>query len=72
MKHIKIDTTFITLGQFLKYINIVPSGGSVKFFLAENPVLVDDQKETRRGRKIYPGSTVRINGDVFKIVASED
>ena len=30
-----ITSEFITLGQFLKFENLIESGGSVKFFLEE-------------------------------------
>ena len=38
---IEIRDEFITLGQLLKKADIVSNGGEVKFFLAENKVLVN-------------------------------
>ena len=32
MKQVKITTEYITLGQFLKYINIIESGALAKNF----------------------------------------
>ena len=33
MKHIKISTEYITLGQFLKLADVIQSGGMAKWFL---------------------------------------
>ena len=55
-----ITSEFITLGQFLKYENLIESGGSVKFFLEEIPVFINNEQDNRRGRKLYPGDIVFI------------
>lgn len=57
---IKINTDYITLGQFLKHINLITTGGMAKWFLLEHEVYVNGEKEARRGRKLYPGDTVDI------------
>ena len=56
-----IETEFITLGKFLKFENIIESGGSVKYFLEEVPVLVNGEQDNRRGRKLYPNDVVTID-----------
>ena len=61
MKNVKIESEFITLGQFLKYESIVPSVGLVKWFLSEHEVLVNDVLENRKGRKLYKGDIVNIS-----------
>lgn len=71
-KTIKIDREFITLGQFLKHVNIISSGGMAKWFLAEHTVLLDNEAENRRGKKIYPGSVVEIPGEGTFFVQSEN
>lgn len=58
-----IDTEFITLGQFLKHIDLISSGGMAKWFLSEYVVYVDNEKEDRRGRKLFPGMMVDIPGE---------
>lgn len=68
MEKILIYTPYITLGQFLKRANIISTGGEVKLFLAEHTPLVQHEKENRRGRKLYPGMIVEIDGKVFEIV----
>lgn len=55
-----ITSEFITLGQFLKFENLIESGGSVKFFLEEIPVFINNEQDNRRGRKLYPGDVVSI------------
>ncbi len=63
-----ISSEYITLGQFIKYVNIVSSGGMVKPFLAENKIYLNDILEARRGKKVYPGDKVLIKGiGVYKI-----
>ncbi len=68
MEKIKIDTEYITLGQFLKMTNIISSGGEAKWFLAENTVLVDDVLEARRGRKLYKGMSIKACGKEYEII----
>ena len=57
---VEIDREFITLGQLLKFENIVESGGHVKLFLADYKVFVNGEKDQRRGRKLYPNDRVEI------------
>ena len=65
---VEIDREFITLGQLLKYENIVESGGMVKIFLSDYMVLVNGQQDGRRGRKLYPGDVIEIEEvGVFEI-----
>lgn len=62
MDTIKIQTDHITLGQFLKFADLVPSGGMVKWALEEYDILVNDIPENRRGKKLVPGDRVVIKG----------
>lgn len=68
MKGIQIHTPFITLGQFLKLANLISNGGEAKLFLMENIVYVNQEKENRRGRKLYPGYEIELEGQKFMIV----
>lgn len=52
----------ITLGQFLKLADVIQSGGMAKWFLSEHEVLVNDEPDNRRGRKLYVGDVVEIEG----------
>ena len=68
MKKIKISTPYITLGQFLKFADLISSGGETKFFLTENDVLINNEVDVRRGRKLFPGDEIVVNSkDSFVI-----
>ncbi len=62
MVEVMIDAEFITLGQFLKLVDVIDSGGAAKFFLQEEKVIVNDQEENRRGRKLYENDRIEIIG----------
>lgn len=62
MKPIAIQTEYITLGQFLKLADCISTGGHAKFFLQETKVIVNGEPENRRGRKLYHGDTVEVDG----------
>lgn len=42
----------ITLGQFLKTEGIIESGGQAKWFLQDVEVLINGEREIRRGKKL--------------------
>jgi len=67
MTKIKINTEYITLGQFLKFANIISNGSEAKFFLLENKIFVNGEKENRRGKKLYDGYLVKINENEFQV-----
>lgn len=67
MKEIKINTEFITLQQFLKMESIISSGGEAKYFLQEEKVYVNNELEDRRGRKLYPGYSIKVFGKEYII-----
>lgn len=60
METVKITTEYITLQQLLKQVDAISSGGMVKWYLAENEVLVNGEPENRRGRKLYEGDAVSV------------
>lgn len=60
---ITLKTEFITLGQLLKLSRVISTGGEVKAYLASNLVLVNQIKENRRGRKLYKGDVIELEGD---------
>lgn len=64
---IEIHTEYIELQQLLKILNLISSGGQAKQFLNEYDVLVDEIKETRRGRKIYNGMKVKVDKKTYLI-----
>ena len=58
---------YITLQQFLKLNDIISSGGEAKFYLVEYDVKVNGETERRRGRKLYPGDVVEVEGRKYEI-----
>ncbi|WP_416148069.1 S4 domain-containing protein YaaA [Salipaludibacillus sp. HK11] len=68
----KIKDQFITLGQALKEVAVIDSGGQAKWFLAEIPVWVNDEEENRRGRKLYPGDQVTIQDHGTFMITRDD
>jgi len=64
---IKISTAFITLGQLLKMTDWISSGGQAKIAVKELKIAVNGEKEDRRGRKLYPGDVVTIEGKSYQI-----
>lgn len=67
IEEVKIDSEFITLGQFLKYVDLVSSGGEVREFLIENKITVNSEAENKRGKKLYRNDLVCINEKQYKI-----
>ena len=69
-REIALRSEYITLGQFLKYVGIVPYGSAEKVYLSENVVMVNGEKECRRGKKLRPGDVVSLGGGAYEIVSS--
>ena len=43
-------------------------GGEAKFVILEELVKVNNEVETRRGKKLYPGDIVEFNNEQYKVV----
>ncbi len=72
MVEISIYSEFITLGQFLKLSNEINNGGEAKFYLQNKVVLVNNELENRRGRKLRVGDIVKIDTRVYAIVRKDE
>lgn len=59
----KLFDEFITLQALFKELGIIQSGGAIKAFLLENQVEVNEEVETRRGRKLRVGDTIEVIGE---------
>jgi ribosome-associated protein len=71
MNQISINTDYITLGQFLKLADCIPTGGQAKMFLQETKILVNGEPENRRGKKLVPQDIVNVEGfGQFEVVSS--
>lgn len=71
-EQIKIDTEYITLGQCIKLINFLDSGGMVKAYLQDIGAVVNGEREHRRGRKLYPEDVLEIDEVGSFIILKED
>ncbi len=56
------EKAYITLSQFLKKTGIAATGGQAKYLVKEMDITVNGEKEDRRGRKLYSGDEVIIDG----------
>lgn len=63
----KITTEYITLQQFMKLSGIVSTGGEAKLKIKEMDIVVNGEKENRRGRKLYLGDKVKIEGKTYVV-----
>ncbi|WP_318245333.1 S4 domain-containing protein YaaA [Paenibacillus gallinarum] len=62
MKKIVIHSEYIKLDQFLKLSECVPTGGMAKALLQDQAIKVNGEIEERRGRKLYPGDQIEVEG----------
>ena len=68
VKEIKINTDIIQLDQFLKWANIVSSGGEAKIVIKEGHIQVNNVPEQRRSRKLKIGDEIKVNEEVYVII----
>ncbi|HLW48044.1 MAG TPA: RNA-binding S4 domain-containing protein [bacterium] len=64
-----IETTAITLGDFLKWAGAADTGGRAKHMVQSGDVRVNGTVERRRGRQLAPGDRVSTAGREYVIVA---
>ena len=67
MEIIKLREEYIKLGQALKAANLVEDGVEAKFAIQDGEVKVNQETETRRGRKLYDGDVISYNGEDIRI-----
>ena len=63
---------YITLGKLLKLKEYANSGGEVKHIISKLNIIVNGEKENRRGKKLYINDEVIINGKKIKIELNEN
>lgn len=69
---IYIKGEYVTLGQILKFLNLVQTGGEERLFLETHKITFNDEPEGRRGKKVRPGDKVSIDGTIYTICSSDD
>lgn len=67
VEDIKIKEDFITLGQLIKVLDLISSGGEAKSFLLSADVKINQEADNRRGRKLYKGDLVIINSKKYRV-----
>lgn len=70
MVKIKINTDKIKLEQFLKWAEIVSTGGEAKLLIKDGIVKINGAIDTRRGLKLKDGDIVEIVGKKEKYQVS--
>lgn len=68
---VKIKGKFIKLGQLIKKLNIIDTGGQAKYFVRSHDIKVDNETGLKRNSKIWVNSTVWIDDQVFYIVEDD-
>jgi len=69
MEKIKINTEYIKLDQFLKWVGAAESGSFAKMMVENGDVLVNGQVTLQRGKKLRIGDVVEIrDAGSFEIV----
>lgn len=64
---IQIKDEYIKLGQALKLAGLVDSGVEAKVVIQDGLVKVNNETDTRRGKKLYPGDTFEFKGEVVTV-----
>lgn len=57
----------IKLDQFLKWVNVVQTGGEAKMLIQAGEVRVNGAVEMRRGRKLVEGDRVSTMGQTYTV-----
>ncbi len=66
-KYIQVDELPIRLGQFLKLAELVQDGFEAKIRIQNEEVLVNNETETRRGKKLQRLDKVSLDGITVQI-----
>ncbi|HEX4834763.1 MAG TPA: RNA-binding S4 domain-containing protein [bacterium] len=65
----EISTPRITLGEFLKWVGVAPTGGRAKVLVQSGRVFVNGSAERRRGRRLGSGDLITVEGREYRVVA---
>ncbi len=68
-KQINIKDEFIKLGQAMKLSGEADTGVDAKFLIEEGKVKVNNETETRRGRKLYNGDVFSVNNNEITVIS---
>lgn len=68
MKEIKIETEFIKLDSFLKWVGIATLGSEAKIYIKSGDIKVNGEVELRRGKKLRKDDIVEYDNETYKII----
>lgn len=63
MTEVTLGDRGLRLGQLLKLVGLVETGGAARSLLDSGEVRVNGEVETRRGRQLAPGDVVEAGGE---------
>jgi len=63
MKEVKIHTPEIKLSQFLKWAELVQTGGEAKQLIREGKVKLNGEVVNVPGKKLFPGDLIEVEGE---------
>lgn len=66
-RRVVIATPTVALGAFLKWAQVVDSGGAAKQLVQSGRVKVNGVVERRRGRTLVPGDRVAVGADTLEV-----
>ena len=67
MEEIEVGPTGIRLGQLLKLVGVVDTGGQARSLLDDGSVGVNGEVESRRGRQLAVGDVVTVHGRELRL-----
>lgn len=71
MEKVAIKSEFIKLDQFLKFVNVVESGGFAKMVVADGLVKVNGEVCTMRGKKLRDGDIVEFDNHEYTVIKED-
>ncbi|MGL5205611.1 MAG: RNA-binding S4 domain-containing protein [Metamycoplasmataceae bacterium] len=69
---VEIKGQSIKLGQLIKKLNLIDTGGQAKDFIENSIIKIDSKKPKGRSTKVFVGSTVWIDDEVYIIVNASE
>ena len=64
---ITIKAEPIELCQLIKFAGLIDSGGAAKHVISEGLVLLNDEVETQKRKKVLAGDRVSFNGQTIEV-----
>ncbi|SDZ29279.1 ribosome-associated protein [Micromonospora pattaloongensis] len=67
MRDVSIEGDSIRLGQFLKLVGMIETGGEAKARIEAGEILVNGEVDVRRGRQLHRGDVVTVDGEQLRV-----